>query len=184
MTALGKSPHLKGWIFLTVLLLPTPASAGQPSLEAAIEATYLYKLGPFISWPTDRSGKPFAICIVGEDPFGAVLDQAIAGQTVQDRPIEIFRVDTIGSGSACDIAYLGGSSSQSIANALRAVRGAAIFTVTDDADTPGMADFTIQGGRVRFRIDQDAARESGLSISSKLLNLALSVKSSGRIVTP
>ena len=184
MTSRGKSLDLTSWISLAILLLPAPAAAGQMSLEAAIEATYLYKLGPFITWPNDRSAKPFAICIVGEDPFGAVLDQAITGQTVQDRPIQVLRVETVGSGSTCDIAYLGGSSSQSIANALRAVRGAPIFTVTDDADTPGMADFTVQRGRVRFRIDQDAARESGLAISSKLLGLALSVKSAGRIVTP
>jgi hypothetical protein len=54
-----------------------------------------------------------------------------------------------------------------------------VLTVTDSArDEParGIINFLIQNNRVRFEIDNGAAAESGLTISSKLLSLAVSVK--------
>jgi YfiR/HmsC-like len=39
-----------------------------------------------------------------------------------------------------------------------------------------MIHFTVAGGRVRFFIDEAAAAERGLSISSRLLALALGVR--------
>ncbi len=179
MTWLHRHLCLTVLIALMSVSFSVSAAGGEPpSLEAAIKATYLYKLAPFVTWPTDTSDRPFSICVVGDDPFGAVLDQALVGQGLGERPIRIFRVDTIGPGSTCDIAYLAGSPAQSVANALRAMRGAPVLTVTDESETPGMIDFAMQDGRVRFRIDQDAAERSGLSVSPKLLGLALSVKRS------
>ncbi len=39
--------------------------------------------------------------------------------------------------------------------------------------TRGMIDFVLKDARVRFRIDPRAAERSGLTISSKLLSLAV-----------
>lgn len=173
--------HLSLTMLVIAMSIPfsiATVRAETPSLEAAVKATYLYKLAPFVVWPTDTSTRPFSICVVGTDPFGKVLDDAIVGQGLGERPIKIFRVETIGPRSVCDIAYLGGSQSQSVANGLRAIRGAPVLTVTDESETPGMIDFVLQNGRVRFRVDQDATENSGLSVSSKLLGLALSVRRS------
>src|SRR3546814_6650305 len=53
-----------------------------------------------------------------------------------------------------------------------------ILTVTDRSKgvAGGMIEFVMQGGRVRFQIDERAARASGLRISSKLLGLAIAVE--------
>src|SRR3546814_18869840 len=50
-----------------------------------------------------------------------------------------------------------------------------ILTVTDRSKgvAGGMIEFVMQGGRVRFQIDERAARASGPRISSKPLGLAL-----------
>ena len=142
----------------------------QDSLETAVKATYLYKFAPFVTWP-QRPG-PFVICVVGRDPFGPVLDQAVAGQSINGRPVVIARVDMVGRGSSCDIAYIGGSSMQSVQGALDAIHNTSMLTVTDEGRPRGIIDFTVQDGRVRFRIDQARAQANGLTISSKLLNLA------------
>ena len=55
----------------------------------------------------------------------------------------------------------------------------ASLTVTDGATTPGMVDFVPSGGRVRFQVDDQAAADSGLRISSKLLSLATAVNAPG-----
>ncbi len=166
-----------GVVATTLLGLTVPAAQAQTAqLEVAVKASYLYKLAPFVDWPVNDTGRPLVICVVGSDPFGETLDRAVAGQSFGARPFVIARVDSIGPDSTCNIAYLGGSTTQSTAKALRAIHGMPVLTVTDGTDPAGIVDFAVQDGRVRFRIDQRAATESHLPISSKLLNLALSVK--------
>jgi hypothetical protein len=156
---------------------PPTGLAQQAPLEAAVKAAYLAKFAPFVSWPPGAAGVgPFFICIIGSDPFGAALDQVTEGQQVGGRPIEVRRLATARPDAPCQVAFLGGSPGQSIRDAVKVLHGAPILTVTDSGgDASGVVDFMVAGGRVRFRIDDEAAAEDGLAISSKLLSLAVAV---------
>ncbi len=144
--------------------------------DVAVKAAYLYKFAPFVTWPDSAATGPFMVCVVGDDPFGDQIDRAVDGQTLGPRPIQVKHVETIGPKSDCDIAYLGGSRAQSVTEALHAVRGAPVLTVTDEGDPPGIIAFAIVDGHVRFRIDEVQAQENGLVVSSKLLSLAVAVR--------
>jgi hypothetical protein len=75
--------------------------------------------------------------------------------------------------------FVSGSDAQSVPDGLAAVRGMPILTITDaarDADAKGIIHFVIRDNRVRFEIDDRTAAESGLSISSKVLSLAVAVR--------
>lgn len=162
-----------------LLAQPTPSHI---SLEYAVKATYLYKLAPFVSWPPTTftaANAPFEICIVGDDPFDDYLENAIADHKFGTHPFAIRRLDTLGPGADCQVAFIGHLQSQSISDALAAVQGRPVLTVTDSgaADNDGsVLQFVIEHGRVRFDIDTAAAARNHLAISSKLLNLALAVK--------
>ena len=165
---------------LTALLLCGRASAEEP-LELAVKATYLYKLAPFITWPSGagEATAPLVICIQGKDPFGSLVDRAVAGQRVEGRPVVVRRMSKIDSASGCQIAYIGGSDIQPEAAALRDIGRAPVLTVTDQergAGAAGDVHLVLMDGRVRFVIDNGQAQQQGLSISSKLLALALKVK--------
>jgi len=166
-------------LILLIAAAAFPAAAGSPTLETSIKATYLYKFAPFVTWPDSDPAKPFTICVVGADPFGAVLDQAVAGQTYAQRPLQVARIETVTRQSGCDIAYLGGSRAQPVETALQLLRGTPVLTVTDEGAPEGIIAFRLDNGHVRFRVDEDAAADSGLTISSKLLSLALSVRTKG-----
>jgi hypothetical protein len=169
---------------LAIIAPAGAAYAGDPpALETAVKATFLYKFAPFVTWP-NSGAHPFTICVVGADPFGQVLDRAVAGQLYGQNPYQVVRMEAIGPQSLCDIAYLGGSRSQSVEAALRAVHGAPVLTVTDEGSRPGIIAFTVENGRVRFRIDQEEAQAGGLGISSKLLSLAVSVRTASGEVRP
>jgi len=160
------------------LACPVVAEA-QESLETAVKAAYLYKFAPFVEWPAAAAhpaGAPFTVCVVGADPFGPVLDRAVAGQKVGDRPIAVRRLAAAAHDSPCDIAFLGGSRAQSVRDELGVLHGAPVLTVTDGGAAPGVVDFALTEGRVRFRIDDQTAAEDGLTVSSKLLSLAVSVR--------
>lgn len=161
-------------------------SARGQSLETPIKATYLYKVAPFVEWPPGAfpsAGSPFNLCIVGNDPFGAILDRAVAGQRVGDRPIALHRMETVQKATGCHAAYLAGSSSQSVAEGLKLLHNAPVLTITDGRGSGGMIAFELREQRVRFAIDEDAALDAGLRISSKLLSLAVDVQRKNTKVT-
>ena len=72
-----------------------------------------------------------------------------------------------------------GSAEQPVADGLKAVADKPVLTVTDadHGEARGMIHFAMQQSRVKFHIDQGAATRGALTLSSKLLALALSVKS-------
>jgi len=152
-----------------------PARAAEP-LESAVKAAYLAKFAFYVDWPPSAFSaptSPLSLCVVGEDPFGGVLDDAVAGQQVQGRAITVRRIRANARDPSCHIAYLGADA--------RADnwRGGAVLVVTDGAGAPGMINFVLKDNRVRFIVDDDAAAQNGLTISSKLLSVALAVKPRG-----
>jgi hypothetical protein len=158
-----------------------PAVSASALPEYSIKAAYLSKFGIFVEWPKstfETQQSPVVLCVLGADPFGEVLDNMVEGQHIGERPIVIRRLKDVGRNSGCNILYVGGSDEPPIARALGAVTGAGVLTVTDDghtAQTTGIVDFVIQDGRVRFTIDDRAAAQNGITVSSHLLSLALSV---------
>lgn len=150
--------------------------------EAAVKATFLYRFGAFVEWPESAFKTPDAevqLCVVGADPFGAALDEQVKNQHIAGRTIRVRRFADAAGIADCHILYVGANRVLSSDDALRAARGAPTLTVTDaavDPHTRGMIHFVVVDNRVRFHIDQVRAAERGLTISSRLLALALSVR--------
>jgi YfiR/HmsC-like len=189
-TALPPWLHGARACLLVLLLACAPGQAGarpgQPpqadvSLEYAVKATYLYKLAPFVNWPPTTFGaadEPFRICVAGDDPFGDYLEKAVAGHRLGTHPFEVRRLDALTPDAACQIVFISHLPSQSIHDALDAVSGRPVLTVLDSTapHQGGIVQFVIERGRVRFVIDTGEAARNHISISSKLLNLAVAVR--------
>jgi hypothetical protein len=182
-----ESPQL--WRTRTLLALGAAVAlsaqahaGGAPTAsEYSVKAAFLYKFGAFVEWPPNAfssSTSPLVVCVAGEDPFGAALDQTVGGQHIGQRPVEIRRLERVERGAGCQILYIGGSKRQSVADALRNVKGAPVLTVTDGrrGGPQGIIDFTVTNNHVRFTVDPDAAAQCGLTISSKLLSVAIAVR--------
>ena len=168
-----------GLLLLTTLALPAPAVVAEDNLELAVKATYLVKFQPFVTWPASAfaaTDSPFSLCIAGKDPFGTLLERAMAGQSAEGRALIARRLEIPDGEADCQILYIARGDIAAARRALDAVRGRPVLTVTDSAEPgepQGMLNFVMTEGRVRFTIDADAARESRLDISSKLLSLAV-----------
>lgn len=164
------------------VLAPGGAGAQETEAARAVKATYLYKFAPFVEWPASAfpsSTAPFHICVVGDDAFGRLVARAAEGQRVGDRDIVVQRFAAVRSDSVCHILYVSGDGPAPVPDSLAAVHGRPVLTVTDAAnsgDVTGMVHFVIHQGRVRFEIDDQLAREHGLAISSKVLQLAIRVR--------
>jgi hypothetical protein len=160
-------------------LFAAAAVRAQPTLEYAVKANYLYRFTPFVEWPRRAFASPadpFNICVVGHDPFGRSLDEAVRGKLVAEHAIAVRRLSVAEKGMNCHLMFAGRSKSQSLGQMLLAVAGQPVLTVADaGAGAQGaMIRFVLQQGRVRFDIDAAAAAANGLEISSKLQSLAVS----------
>ncbi|WP_310539485.1 YfiR family protein [Phenylobacterium sp.] len=162
-------------------LAPIGAVRAADSLEAPVKATYLYKFVPFVEWPAAAFTSPtqaVVLCVLVGDPFGAVLDQAVRGQKVGARPISVRRLARAERAVGCHVLYLSAPRAPAAIEALHSAHGAPVLTVTDQANGAGaIVNFVLRENRVRFTIDPRAATQSGLTISSKLLSLALNARS-------
>jgi hypothetical protein len=174
--------RLYGWaaMLAAASLAHAVTAAPADSIEYEIKATYLYKFAPFVDWPASAAAASgFNLCIVGDDPVAAAVDQAAKGQTVAGKPIIVKHLPAAAPDAGCAVMYIAGTDSQTVAQALVAMKGTPVLTVTDEASHPndrGIVSFVIDANHVRFDIDDSAAARSGLVISSKLLGLAHSVK--------
>lgn len=144
-------------------------SAGA-SLEYAVKANFLVRFVPFVTWPATAfvaANAPFVICIVGEDPFGSAIDEAARGRTIGPRAIVVRRTASVDAG--CHLLYARKPA------VLVPAPVAAALTVCDNRceGARAMIRFAVRNGRVRFVIDPVAVQAGGLTISSKLLGLAL-----------
>jgi hypothetical protein len=168
-------------VLAAALLSGGPARADGDAPEYVVKAAYLSKLGDYVEWPPAAfatAASPVTLCVAGDDPFGAALETNAAGQLIAGRAVVIRRLKTVDRGAVCQILYVGGSDQQNVAQALEAVRGMPVLTVTDEArgTATGVVHFVVKDKRVRFTIDDEAASLNGLKISSKLFGLALSVR--------
>jgi hypothetical protein len=158
----------------------TPARPDDIPAEMAVKATYLYKFVPFVTWPDSAYTSPnaaFAICIVGADAVADSLSRVLAGQRNGTHGIVVRKLATADAG--CHVLYAPGSDEKQVRAALDTVRGKPVLTITDmPAGSPahGMIAFVVVEDHVRFSINAGEATHNGLSVSSKLLNLAVSVE--------
>lgn len=160
-------------------LIASAASAGAPPVATAIKATYLVKFANYVAWPPDAMGGPTApliLCIVGRDPFGSAIDRAALGDHIDQHAVVVRRMPTVDHASGCHIAYLAGDVA---APSLTAIDGDSVLSVTDLDETRarGIVQFALRGGHIGFNIDDVAARRARLTINSRLLAIALSVRS-------
>jgi hypothetical protein len=155
---------------------PSAAQEPHPS-ESEVKAAYLYNFGKFVRWESDRGSNSdsLALCILGKDPFGSVLDSTVEGDSIGGRKIVIKRISKLQATDECSILFVGTSEESRLAPTLAAAQHSGILTVSDIrnfAERGGIIGFVQQQGRIRFEVNQTAAAQSHLIVSSELLKVA------------
>jgi hypothetical protein len=160
-----------------------PPVRAQAASEYEVKAAFLYKFASFVEWPT-AANEPLVICVLGADPFGDTLDRAVQGKTLAGREFAVRRIKSWQPGENCQILYISGSEKPRLQATLDRLRALAILTVGDMpafCENGGHINLILNSSKVKLDINPDAAAKSGLQISSKLLNLARIVHSTGTL---
>lgn len=158
------------------------ALRGQAMDEYQVKAAFLYNFAKFVEWPPEEfktPKDPILVCVLGHNPFGTSLEDAIRGKTIDGRGFALRQVSNAEQASACQILFVSSEDGKRFRSLARNLKPAGILTVgemQDFAVEGGIINFKLDGDRVRFEINVNAAEHAQLHISSKLLSLAQIVK--------
>jgi len=151
------------------------AAGADVAPHVAVKAALLYNFAKFAEWPGLPSGAPIAFCVVGDEGMAAALVETVRGQNINGHMLEVARPQDSATWRACHLLFLAESEARQLAGGLEAIRELPVLTVSDGKDfsqASGIIELYVEGGRMRFAINLDAADRSGLRLSSRLLGLA------------
>ena len=141
------------------------------------KAAFLYNFAKFVEWPSGTLGSSnaIAICVLGQNPFGRVLEDTVGGKTVDGKTFVVRRVSDVKAAALCQILFVSSSERSRLESMLGELRAGHVLTVGEsDAfiDEGGVINLKLDSGKVQIQININAAEQAGVRISSKLLSLA------------
>jgi hypothetical protein len=158
------------------------AAQGQSVDEYQVKAAFLYNFAKFVEWPAGEfksPSDPMVICVLGRNPFGPLLDQAISGKQIEGRNLSIREVLSIRECGACQLLFIAVSEKKHLPAVLESLKTSSVLTVGETANfaaAGGVINFKLDDGKVSLEINLHAAERARLRISSKLLSLAKIVR--------
>lgn len=166
-------------IFFFLLFLCSPASPeAYEAKEYEVKAAFIYNFAKFVEWPEGAPDNVLQVCILGEDPFGKALD-SLESKSIGKRKVALNRLSSVKNSGSCHILFIASSEKRQLRSITQTLRSAKVLTIGDSegfAKKGLIINLFMDKGKVRFEINLDAARRSGLSISPRLLELARIVR--------
>lgn len=182
-------PHTRLRVFtclvvLGLLLALSPAALSQSDDDAEyrVKLAFLYNFAQFIQWPPEAfhdQAAPLTLCVAGQNPFRGEIEQELRGREVNGHPVEIKKLRPNDDPKACHMVFVPASERKQTEKLLAALKGSSTLTVGETqgfADLGGIINLTLDQNKLRFEVNLDAAMQTQLKISSKLLALAKIVK--------
>jgi hypothetical protein len=163
-------------ILACLLLLASAGRAAEGASEYAVKAAFLYNFAKFVEWPARTfagAADPIVLCVLGENPFGTLLDDAVRDKTVNGRQIAVHESKTLSAAAGCHIVFL---ASGSLDESLSALANKSVLTVSDAesaVDRGAIIGLKLAERKVRFEVNLVAARKARLKLSSQLLKIAV-----------
>jgi hypothetical protein len=164
------------WTLGCLLLFSQSLFADFDSIEYKVKAGYIYNFTKFITWNLDGA-ETFNVCIVGDDPFGELIDP-IEDRRVEPLPIRLIRyksLEIINKGPHCHILFV----SSSIKDTLKDWNIDNTLIVGEGEEfikQGGMIPFVNRQGKIKLLCNLERIKQSGLKISAKLIEVCEVVK--------
>lgn len=146
--------------------------------EDAVRAAALYNIILFTDWPASAftaPDAPLVVGVLGEGPTADLLANLGENETWRGHPIQVTRFRAASEVSSCHVVYLARSAFADWTTVQRSWAGRPILTASslpDFARRGGIVEFGIERNRLRLTVNLDAARASGITLSSSVLRLA------------
>jgi hypothetical protein len=177
--------HFRLWVLLLAFSAVAIPSFSQQagSDEYRLKAAFLFRFPQFVEWPAAAldGRNAVEICVSRPNPFGRALDDLVAGETLNGRPLVVREIAGPAVLDGCQVLFVPAAASTST-RLLQAAAARPLLTVGESPqflDQGGIINLRILERRVRFEVNADAAQRAGLRLSPQLLRLAIAVRGAG-----
>ena len=159
----------------------TRTALAQNASAASLKAAFLVNFAKFVEWPAEAASAEGTItfCVSGDPRVADALDLLASGHPLGVRGMRVLRPKIDGPLRDCHILFVQGVDIKDALDLLQQLKGSTVFTVSDDERFTALgavANFFIEGTRMRFAINLQSAQRARVQLSSRLLVLAKIVK--------
>lgn len=162
------------------LSIPSTAMRAQsPTDEYRVKAAFIFHFAQLVDWPENSAKSktdPFAVCILGEDPFRGALEESMSGKTIDERPVRVNHAKAPAEIQGCRVLFVADAELKRFPSILTALKDEAVLTIGDSEEFVlqhgGIIGFCLEDSKIRFDVNLDAANRARLKISSRILLLA------------
>jgi hypothetical protein len=161
-----------------LLILLTNVAAEQSTDEKQLKVAFLANLAKFVEWPPNafkNARDPIICCILGDGPFGRVLEETASRQIIDNRKFIMHHISNPSQSSGCHMLFVSEDELKRWRSMAAQLMGRGILTVGETLDFTsegGVVSFKLNGDKAQIQINLDEAEKEKLKFSSKLLSLS------------
>ncbi|MCB1878129.1 MAG: YfiR family protein [Chromatiales bacterium] len=163
------------WLLLVSAMLPNLSGNARELEEATAKAALAFNFARYVEWP-QVTGQ-LQICSLGGEELGRAFAK-LQGRSIREQNIVVHSLEIGDPAGNCDLLFIDIRERSQIALLLDQLRESPILTIgelPDFNDYGGIIRLFREGDKFRFSVNLGVAREAGLFISARLLQLARQV---------
>lgn len=169
---------LASLFFVLIFAALLEARAENVSREYPLKAVFLLNFARFTQWPSNAfksADSPFVIGILGENPFGPLLQETVQGEQLDGRKFVVQYYPGMADLKKCDMLFISQSENGHLGKIIDAMRTKPVLTVAEGrnaAEDGVCVQFITSNNKIHLRINLNALNSAHLTMSSELLRLA------------
>lgn len=161
---------------LFALLILGTAGVKASGNMSNVEAMYIYNFLRHINWPEAASGENFVIGVMGDNETFQQLTQYTANRKVGTKSIIIKKVESVSEAAACQLVFVPTSRSKGISELKNHLGNKPCLIVSEKEGsnaTGSTIEFVLEGDKLKFRVNEERAKQQNLIISRSLLDMSI-----------
>ncbi len=148
--------------------------------EHILKAKVIHSITRFVSWPHFSDKQAFNLCIIGNRPtLQNALELFFQRKPVFNDVKTNIKLTTPSQAGSCNLVFIGETNKKLTSKILQQLEGKPVLIC---ADKPGLAEqgvhvnLYVDSNKVRFEVNFESSKKTGLNMSSQLLSYARIVK--------
>ncbi len=163
-----------GILIWLILFLPS-TGYNEISLEYKIKTAFTLNFLKFAEWPNSKKiNEEIILSVLGDGEINEALE-LIEGQIVNEKKVSIRFIDSLSDLKSSDALFINTSKSKRLETIIQKLKETSILTISDIegfCEHGGMINIVIIDDSIDFEVNLEAAQQSNINLSYKLLKQA------------
>lgn len=173
--------NLSGITFIVLILILTTifANLNAQTKEYQIQSVLIWKIIPYLEWPNQNDSisetNPFIISVIGQNPFGNILELSARKRKLKNREVKINYVEDIESIGNCQVLFISRFEKNKICQILSKAENKPILIISDAPNCCQKGvhiNFYLEKNRIKFKLNLDTLNSAGFEVDFRLRNIA------------